>query len=106
MIRLRITVFITLLALTGCSMFPGGNGNTNVRPVNTPQEQKTTEPVPPTPKPIAGQNNILFIVDASGSMKAKAGGTTKMDAAKEVVVGLIGQLPPTTNAGLMAYGHR
>ena len=29
-----------------------------------------------------------------------------MDAAKEVVTGLIGQLPAGVQAGLMAYGHR
>ncbi len=56
--------------------------------------------------PAAEINNILFIMDSSGSMKAKAGGKTKMDAAKEVVIELIGELSAGVQAGLMAYGHR
>jgi hypothetical protein len=51
-------------------------------------------------------NNILFIIDASGSMKAKAGATSRMEAAKQVITDLVGDLPAGVNAGLMAYGHR
>jgi len=48
----------------------------------------------------------VFILDASGSMKASAGDKTKMDAAKEVMTKLVGDLPQTLQAGLIAYGHR
>ena len=52
------------------------------------------------------QNNIVFILDASGSMKGDAGGKSKMDAAKEVMTQLVGDLPQSLRAGLIAYGHR
>ena len=50
--------------------------------------------------------NIMFIIDASGSMAAKVQGKPKIDVAKEVLSGLINDLPATTNVGLVAYGHR
>jgi len=53
-----------------------------------------------------GPGSIVFILDASGSMAAKTGSTTKMEAAKQVMTDLVGNLPPGTRAGLMAYGHR
>ena len=51
-------------------------------------------------------NNILFIVDASGSMKEKVGEQTRMDAAKEVLGKTLSEMPDNMNLGLMAYGHR
>jgi Ca-activated chloride channel homolog len=50
--------------------------------------------------------NIMFILDASGSMAARIQGKPKIDIAKEVLSGLIKDLPETTNVGLVAYGHR
>ena len=50
--------------------------------------------------------NIMFILDASGSMAAQVQGRPKIDVAKDVLSGLIKDLPETTNVGLVAYGHR
>ena len=50
--------------------------------------------------------NFIFILDASGSMAAQIQGRAKIDVAKEVLSGLIRDLPATSNVGLVAYGHR
>ena len=51
-------------------------------------------------------NNLIFILDASGSMWGQVGGTAKITIAKEVLTGLIQELPDDTVVGLVAYGHR
>ncbi len=56
--------------------------------------------------PCLGSSNILFIMDSSGSMWAQVDDVPKTDTAKDVLKGLIGDLPEDTNVGLMAYGHR
>lgn len=50
--------------------------------------------------------NIMFIVDASGSMKEQVEGKSRMDAAKEVLITTLGKMPAEANLGLMVYGHR
>ncbi len=50
--------------------------------------------------------NLVFILDASGSMGAQIQGKMKIDIAKEVLAGLIEDLPAGVNVGLVAYGHR
>jgi von Willebrand factor type A domain len=50
--------------------------------------------------------NVLFILDASGSMAGKIDGKAKMDVAKEVMTDLIEGLPDNVNVGLEVYGHR
>ncbi len=50
--------------------------------------------------------NTIFIFDASGSMWGQVEGTAKIQIAKEVLTGLIQDLPEGINAGLVAYGHR
>jgi len=50
--------------------------------------------------------NMVFILDASGSMWGQVDGKAKMDIAKEVMADLIGNLPDGMNVGLVAYGHR
>lgn len=50
--------------------------------------------------------NIMFIVDASGSMKEKVEGKSRMDAAKEVLIRTLEKMPEDANLGLMVYGHR
>lgn len=52
------------------------------------------------------ENNLLFILDASNSMWGQVEGTAKIETAKSAFGALVGQLPPGTNVGLMAYGHR
>ncbi|MFH0782315.1 MAG: VWA domain-containing protein [Pseudomonadota bacterium] len=50
--------------------------------------------------------NLVFILDASGSMGAQIQGKMKIDIAKQVLVDLIKDLPSGVNVGLVAYGHR
>lgn len=49
---------------------------------------------------------VMFILDASGSMSEDAGGKCKMDAAKEVMTEIVPALEPEVRVGLTAYGHR
>ena len=56
--------------------------------------------------PAYAKTNIMFIVDASGSMKEKVEGQTRMDAAKDVLGKTLESMPETANLGLMVYGHR
>jgi hypothetical protein len=50
--------------------------------------------------------NVLFVVDFSGSMNEKVGDRTKIAAAKEVFRSTVGELSSSTRIGLMLYGHR
>ena len=54
----------------------------------------------------ADTNNIMFIVDASGSMKEKVGMQTRMEAAKDVLGETLENIPENVNLGLLVYGHR
>jgi Ca-activated chloride channel family protein len=95
---------LTAAAIVSCGS-TAKNTHVDSPPASTPATiAASATPVPPTAA--AEPNNILFIVDSSGSMKAKAGSKTRMEAAKEVVSTLVSELPAGINAGLMAYGHR
>ncbi len=50
--------------------------------------------------------NIIFILDASGSMRGQVGGEPKISIAKNVLIKLIQDMPVGVNVGLVAYGHR
>ena len=49
---------------------------------------------------------VVFILDASGSMWGQAGGQSKIEAAKEVMAKAVPALPGEVRLGLVAYGHR
>jgi Ca-activated chloride channel family protein len=49
---------------------------------------------------------ILIVLDASGSMRERIGGETKMALAQRAVHELVDRLPPTAVLGLVAYSHR
>ena len=49
---------------------------------------------------------VMFILDASGSMWGRVGGQAKIDAAKQVLAQAVLALPPEVRVGLAAYGHR
>lgn len=49
---------------------------------------------------------VIFILDASGSMWGNAGDKTKIEAAKEVMIQVVPALAPEIKVGLVAYGHR
>lgn len=48
--------------------------------------------------------NIVIILDSSGSMAARLGGESKIDAAQHVVRDLVGNMPSDMNVGLLVYG--
>jgi Ca-activated chloride channel family protein len=52
------------------------------------------------------QTNVMFIFDASGSMKAKAGGETRIAAAKRAMSAALTEMPGGVRLGLLMYGHR
>ncbi|GLW08118.1 hypothetical protein Misp01_32480 [Microtetraspora sp. NBRC 13810] len=57
------------------------------------------EPVPvPVPVP------VMIVLDASGSMRAEAGGRSKMAAAKDAVDALVSRAPEGARLGLTVYG--
>lgn len=55
---------------------------------------------------LAENANVLFILDGSGSMKAKIDAQEKMGIAKVVISNLIQELPNNVKMGLVVYGHR
>jgi uncharacterized Zn finger protein (UPF0148 family) len=50
--------------------------------------------------------NILFILDASGSMRDEMDGKEKFQIVKEVVESIVKMLPEGANVGMRVYGHR
>ncbi len=58
--------------------------------------------------PLAGAvpDNLVLILDASGSMWGRVHSETKIEAARRVVRSLVGKLPDGARLGLVAYGHR
>jgi Ca-activated chloride channel family protein len=50
--------------------------------------------------------NLIFILDASGSMWGQVEGKAKIAISKEVLADFIEGLPQGLNVGLIAYGHR
>lgn len=56
-------------------------------------------------EPAAASDTIL-VFDASGSMWGQIDGVAKITTARDVVQGLLKDLPPERRMGLVAYGHR
>lgn len=54
---------------------------------------------------LAGGEDAILILDASGSMWGQIEGTAKIEIAKNVLDGLLDDLPASSRLGLMAYGH-
>jgi hypothetical protein len=52
-----------------------------------------------------GPVNILFVLDASYSMKEKISGEMKMTAAKEVLQNALARIPNSVNLGLRVFGQ-
>ncbi|MBN2311443.1 MAG: VWA domain-containing protein [Candidatus Hydrogenedentes bacterium] len=49
---------------------------------------------------------VMFILDASGSMMGDAGGMAKIDAAKQAIAAIVPAIAPEVPIGLTLYGHR
>lgn len=68
---------------------------------------KTDLGVPAPAEPPATTKNIVIVLDASGSMRARREGHTKIDIARDSLDELLTSLPDGDfRAGLIAYGHR
>ncbi|MGH2734026.1 MAG: VWA domain-containing protein, partial [Actinomycetota bacterium] len=50
--------------------------------------------------------SLLIVLDASGSMQAKLGNTTRIAAARAGLRALVSDLPEDSLVGLRVYGHR
>ncbi len=48
---------------------------------------------------------VMFILDASGSMWGEVAGEVKIEVAKTVLTKVVPELPPEVKTGLTAYGH-
>lgn len=55
---------------------------------------------------VRAETNVLFIVDASGSMKKKIGEEFRIDVAKKVLDETVKSMPSDARLGLLVYGHR
>ncbi len=51
-------------------------------------------------------SRVILVLDASGSMRAKINGVSKIDIAKEVVGKIVSGWQPQDELGLVVYGHR
>jgi hypothetical protein len=54
----------------------------------------------------AQTGRVMLVLDASGSMWARVGGTEKIDVARDVLSRMLADLPDDMEVGLAAYGHR
>ncbi|MDF2766136.1 MAG: hypothetical protein K0S81_3130, partial [Rhodospirillales bacterium] len=52
------------------------------------------------------ETNVMFIVDASGSMKKAVEGEPRMTAAKRVLGEALAAMPADARLGMLVYGHR
>jgi Ca-activated chloride channel family protein len=59
-----------------------------------------------SPAPAEESRPTVIVVDASGSMAAAMGGTTRLDAARGVLDELLARWPSAAPLGVVAYGHR
>ena len=83
----------------------GAQATPNPAPVPAPASSSAQAPTNATPAQ-ASSGNLMFILDASGSMWGQVEGKAKIAIAKEVLTGLIKDLPDDAVVGLVAYGHR
>jgi hypothetical protein len=74
--------------------------------LQTPQTAIEKPMAASAPEESASPGNLMFILDASGSMWGQVEGTAKIVIAKEVLTDLIQGLPDDAVVGLVTYGHR
>ena len=86
------------------SLAPAVAGSTVVADATTRIQVQATDAENSVATATAG--NIVFILDASGSMWGQVEGQAKIAIAKEVLTGLVTELPDDAVVGLVAYGHR
>lgn len=59
-----------------------------------------------TATPVFAGENIMLVLDASGSMWGQIAGKTKVEIARETVADVLGTWKADNAIGLVAYGHR
>ncbi len=59
-----------------------------------------------TPAAASAGENLMLVLDASGSMWGRVDGRTKVEVARETVADVIARWNPENALGLVAYGHR
>jgi Ca-activated chloride channel family protein len=90
----------------------GGSQPSGTKTATTPPPPAQSATPPPQTAGTApakeggARSNLIFILDSSGSMWGQIEGTPKIAIAKEVLTGLIQDLPGDVHVGLVAYGHR
>lgn len=110
------TLFVCLVACSAGGQKPDGNASpqaanktdesnkatatnvSNAAPDNSVVQKPAVES--------GGPPRVLYVLDASGSMRGKVGSEEKMAAARRVLKESIDKLPDASEAGLIAYGHR
>ena len=55
--------------------------------------------------PALADDQVMLVLDASGSMWGQIDGVTKIEIARDTVDGLVREWKPGTELGLVAYGH-
>lgn len=83
---------------------------TDAGPDGTTSGQSATGEQPatsgtPEPQRTPGGQHVAVVLDASGSMAAAAGGTTRMAQAKTAIGEFVARLPATTTVSLRTYGE-
>ncbi len=94
------TASTTLQGGTGSTTLQGGTGSTTL------QSGTSGALIQGNIQEESGPINILFLLDASFSMKENLGGSIqKMDAAKQVMHDAMLKIPNDVNVGLRVFGH-
>ena len=95
-------------AKAGPTEMQKGKTQTTPTPVSVPVPASSLAQAPgrSTSAAAVPSGNLMFILDASGSMWGQVEGKAKIAIAKEVLTGLIQDLPDDAVVGLVAYGHR
>lgn len=76
------------------------------QPSSAPQVLPRLPPQVPPQGPNQPPGDSVMIVDASGSMSARIGNETRLDAARRVLLEQLADWKPDARLGLVAYGHR
>ena len=64
-----------------------------------PQQETVERPEPKL-------RRVVLAVDSSGSMAARAGGETKIDAARKAALAYLSTVPDDVDVGLVVFGHK
>ncbi|WP_153731794.1 vWA domain-containing protein [Sporosarcina obsidiansis] len=73
---------------------------------DTSVEVDHTRPDEQVNQPALKTAHYAILIDASGSMRAMAGGKTRMDSAKDAVLDFAKQIPEDATLSMRVYGHK